>query len=182
MLDTIWEEARRQLRARLVAKDFDTWIAPLRATAWEAGELTLEVPSAFGLEWIRNHYWDALGRALEVATGAPARLKLVVNRALEAQPPARRTVLRAEARPARTLAADSRYTFDTFVVGASNQVAFEAARAVVEQPGARFNPLFLYGGTGLGKTHLLTATAHAVTRARPPASVAYLTAETSSTR
>src|SRR4030095_8530249 len=95
MLDAIWEEVRRQLRACLVAKDFDTWIASLRASAWEGEELTLEVPSTCALEWIRSRYWDALNRAVEVATGGPARLKLVVNRALEPQPPARPTVLRA---------------------------------------------------------------------------------------
>jgi chromosomal replication initiator protein len=177
MLDAIWEEVRGQLRARLLAKDFDTWIAPLRATAWEAGELTVEVPSAFGLEWIRSHYADAFGRALSASAGRPANLKLVVNRALEAQPGARCPALRAEPRPPRDSDPDSRCTFETFVVGRSNQVAFEAARAVVGQPGARWNPLFIYGGTGLGKTHLLTATANEVARQRRPTSVAYLTAE-----
>ena len=72
---------------------------------------------------------------------------------------------------------ESRCTFATFVVGKSNQVAFEAARSVVERPGLRFNPLFVYGSTGLGKTHLLTATASAVAELRSVASVAYLTAE-----
>src|SRR5262245_32486762 len=177
MLDAIWEAVRGQLRGSLLAKDFDTWIAPLRATSWEAGELTVEVPSAFGLEWIRSHYSDALGRALDAAAGSPAHLKLVVNRALEARPTTRRPALRVEVRAARSIEPDSRCTFETFVVGKSNRVAFEAARAVVGQPGARWNPLFIYGGTGLGKTHLLTATANAVARQRRPTSVAYLTAE-----
>ena len=74
MLEAIWEEVRRQLRAGLLAKDFDTWIAPLRAMAWEADELTLEVPSAFGFEWIRSHHWEALTGALDVSAGRPARL------------------------------------------------------------------------------------------------------------
>lgn len=177
MRDAIWREARQQVRACLGAKDYDTWIAPLRAIAWEAGELTVEVPSAFGLEWVRDHYRDALCRALETAAGQPVRLKLVVNRDLGAPAPERRTVLRAEARPEKTTTPAVRCSFGTFVVGTSNRVAFEAARSVVESPGARFNPLFIYGGTGLGKTHLLTATAHAVTQRRALVSVAYLTAE-----
>ncbi len=177
MLDAIWGEVRRQLRGCLVAKDFDTWIAPLRAMAWEAGELTVEVPSAFGLEWVRDHYWDAIGQALESAAGEPARLKLVVNRALEAPAPGRRPPHRAEVRQARQITTDGRCTFETFVVGMSNRVAFEAARALVASIGARSNPLFIFGGTGLGKTHLLTATAHAVTQRRSPGNVAYLTAE-----
>ena len=93
------------------------------------------------------------------------------------QPAGRRPPLRAGARPAQNIETDPRCTFATFVVGKSNQVAFEAARAVVGQPGARWNPLFVYGGTGLGKTHLLTATANAVARERWPGSVAFLTAE-----
>src|SRR5262249_18754731 len=166
MLDAIWGEVRRQLRGCLVAKDFDTWIAPLRATDWEAGELTVEVPSIFGLDWIREHYHEALTRALATAAGKPASLRLVVNRALEARPPARRSLVRAPARPIKQRVPESRSTFETFVVGKSNQVAFEAARSVVERPGLRFNPLFVYGGTGLGKTHLLTATASAVAELR----------------
>jgi chromosomal replication initiator protein len=177
MLDAIWGEVRRQLRGCLVAKDFDTWIAPLRATEWEAGELTVEVPSIFGLDWIREHYHEALTRAIETVAGKPASVRLVVNRALEAHPPARRSLLRAETRPVKHRVPESRCTLETFVVGKSNQVAFEAARSVVERPGLRFNPLFVYGGTGLGKTHLLTATASAVAELRSLANVAYLTAE-----
>lgn len=177
MLDAVWGEVRRQLRACLLAKDFDTWIAPLRATAWEAGELTVEVPSSFSLDWIRGHYHEALTRSLETAAGSPAGLKLVVNRDLEVRPPSRRPPLAAEKRPVKERVVESRCTFATFVVGKSNQVAFEAARSVVERPGLRFNPLFVYGSTGLGKTHLLTATASAVAELRSVASVAYLTAE-----
>src|SRR5262245_29984006 len=125
MLDAIWGEARQQLRGCLVAKDFDTWIAPLRATAYEAGQLTLEVPSAFGLDRIHRHYQQALTLALEAAAGRPVKLKLVVNRALDAGPPARRPVLRAESRAGRNGGMEARCTFETFVVGRSNQVAFE---------------------------------------------------------
>jgi chromosomal replication initiator protein len=150
----------------------------VRAIAWQDDELTIEVPSAFGLEWIRSHYADAFARALDTAAGRPGRLKLVVNRALEAQPAVRRAALRAGGRPARHIRTDPHCTFATFVVGKSNRVAFEAARAVVGQPGVRWNPLFIYGGTGLGKTHLLTATANAVADEHRPGSVAFLTAET----
>src|SRR5262245_14669419 len=86
MLDAIWEEVRGQLRAGLLAKDFDTWIAPVRAIAWQNDELTIEVPSTFGLDWIRAHYIETFGAALDAAAGRPARLKFVVNRALEAAP------------------------------------------------------------------------------------------------
>ena len=178
MLDAVWGEVRRQLRACLFAKDFDTWIAPLRATCLEEGELTIEVPSAFGLEWLREHHLNALEQAVEGAAGPGTRLKLVVNRTLEAEAPARRPARRAEAPPLPTIALPTpRCTFESFVVGRSNEVAWRGARAVVDEPGSRFNPLFIYGGTGLGKTHLLLAVAHAMHQQRTLAGVACLPAE-----
>lgn len=177
MRDAIWEEVQRRLRGSLLAKDYDTWIAPLRATGWEAQTLTLEVPSLFELDWIRANHWEALTAALHAAAGGPAQLRLSVNRQLEARPPERRTTRRIEAKASQKSAPASRCTFDTFVVGQTNRVAYEAARSVVGQPGLRFNPLFVYGGTGLGKTHLLTATASAIGEARSKSAVAYVTAE-----
>src|SRR5262249_23543585 len=122
MLDAVWGEVRRQLRACLLAKDYDTWIAPLRATSFETGELTMEVPSAFGLEWIREHYLDVLTQAIEGTAGQGTRLKLVVNRTLEAEAPARRPVRRAESAPLDTVGLPTpRCTFESFVVGRSNE-------------------------------------------------------------
>jgi chromosomal replication initiator protein len=173
MLDTIWLEARRRLRGDLPEKDFETWIEPLRATRWSAGELTVETPSAFFRDWVRRNFLPALEGAAAEASGTPTTVTLVVNRALDV--PARRAA--APRRAAAAVAAPVRYTFDNFVVGASNQVAYGAARAVVAQPGARFNPLFLYGGVGLGKTHLLSAVAHAIATERRGGTVGYLSAE-----
>src|SRR5262245_17297012 len=181
MHDAIWEEARRRLRSALPAKDYDIWIAPLRAKNWVDGELTVEVPSTFGLDWVRSRLQDVVTKAVEEAAGTAARLKLLVNRALEVPTPPRRTVRRAGTEAKRPApppsAAASRSTFDSFVVGDSNRVAYEAARAIVSAPGQRYNPLFVYGGTGLGKTHLLTATFEAVKDPGSTPRVLYLTAE-----
>ncbi len=153
MLDTIWLEARRWLRSELAEKDYDTWITPLRATDWAAGVLTLEAPSGFLRDWLRRHFLGALEQAVAHASRAPATVVLRVNRRLDV-PVAMPHVVAVEARAPEP---PGRFTFDSFVVGASNQVAFAAAQAVVHQPGIRFNPLFFYGGVGLGKTHLLCA-------------------------
>jgi chromosomal replication initiator protein len=182
MHDAIWDKARRRLCAELPAKDYDTWIAPLRATIGTNGEFTVEAPSTFGLDWVRAHHLEGVTRAVEEAAGEPVRLKLVVNRSLEVPTPERRTVRRAElaAKPAKAERAGpvSRCTFDSFVVGETNHVAYEAARAIVSEPGLRYNPLFVYGGTGLGKTHLLTATAEAVAQGNGATpGVLYVTAE-----
>src|SRR5438552_7480455 len=180
MVDTIWREARRLLGAELSAKDFEAWVEPLRATGWSDGVLTLEVPSAFFRDWLRRHFLGRLERAVARSSGRQASVLRHVNRALDVPSPRLRAVrtgapaVRPRSAPAAPPARD---TFETFVVGASNQVAFAAARAVVGQPGARFNPLFIYGGCGLGKTHLLSAVAHAMNGERRSAAVVFLSAE-----
>ena len=177
MPDIIWVEARRRLRGELLDKDYDTWIAPLRAARWSADTLALEAPSGFARDWLRQHFLPALERAVSEASGAPATVLLLVNRELSI--PARAGALPGHRAAYATNGngAPSRYTFDNFVVGESNRVAYGAARAVVAQPGARFNPLFLCGGCGLGKTHLLSAVATGLAHARPLGTVVCLTAE-----
>lgn len=178
MVDAVWVEVRRQLRASLRAKDYETWIAPLRPAAFDAGELTIEAPSDFALDWVRSNHLEALQDAVDTAAEMPTRLRLVVNRTLSepSAPRERHGTIRVAQRPV-TPPTTGR-TFDNFVVGRSNQVAHAAACAVVEKPGARFNPLFLYGGVGLGKTHLLTAVAHALGERHGTHTVACVSAET----
>ena len=161
MVETIWLKAQHRLRAELAEKDYETWGLPLRAAHWADGELTVEAPSNFYREWLRRHFLTSLENAVSEAAGCRASVSVVVNRALDmtSRLPARAAQSKSDESAAPT-PINARYTFDNFVVGASNQVAHGAARAVVEQPGARFNPLFLYGGVGLGKTHLLSAIAH----------------------
>jgi len=174
MLDTIWREARRRIRGELPEKDYETWIEPLRAASWEAGALTLETPSGFFRDWLRRHFLPTLEGAVSSASGEDASIVLVVNRAIDV--PAHGPIqVRRGPLPASP-PAQSQYTFDKFVVGASNQVAYGAALAVVDQPGARFNPFLVYGGPGLGKTHLTRAIGRAlVERQRGP--VACISAE-----
>ena len=178
MVDTIWREARRLLGAELSAKDFEAWVQPLRATAWSDGVLTVEVPSAFFRDWLKQHLVPRLERAVGHASGGRASVLLHVNRALDV--PARRAVPVREAplppKPTATTGR-GRYTFETFVVGDSNRVAVGAARAVVAAPGMQYNPLFIHGGCGLGKTHLITAVAEAMTQERRPGKVVFLPAE-----
>src|SRR5438045_164209 len=122
MPHTIWLEARRWLRDELHDKDYETWIEPLRPGAWSAGVLTLEVPSPFAREWLKQHFMPSLEAAVAAASGAAASVTLVVNRTLDV--PAGRASLpprRAE-RPAIVPGSPpARYTFDNFVVGSSNR-------------------------------------------------------------
>jgi len=178
MVDTIWLEAQRQLRGALAGREYEFWVAPIRGVRWEADELTLEVPSQFARDWIAREYLALIERAVGLASGRDARVRLVVNRQLEASP-----LERPETQRVRPTAVDvpvesgGRFTFDTFVVGSTNEVAFRAAQAIVEQPGQLYNPLFIHGSFGLGKTHLLSAIGHAIGHGRRKAGVACVTAE-----
>src|SRR5689334_9778850 len=121
MVDTIWSEAQRQLRGALAGNDYEFWIAPLRAVVWESDELTLEVASPFARDWIGREYLALLERAVGLASGRDAHVRLVVNRQLRDAVPVRQTVQRVGAKPVVVATPRSgRYTFETFVVGESN--------------------------------------------------------------
>ena len=176
MPHTIWLEARRRLREELLEKDYETWIEPLHAVRCADGVLTLEVPSGFARDWLKQHHLATVERILSEVRDRATSVALVVNRALDIPPRATALPPRRVERPA-TASPPARYTFDNFVVGASNRLAYGAARAVVAQPGLRYNPLFLYGSCGLGKTHLLNAVGNALAVERPLGTVACLSAE-----
>jgi len=175
MPHTIWLEAQRRLRGELLDKDYETWIGPLRALRCVDGVLTLEVPSAFARDWLKQHHLAAIERVTSEASGRATAVTLVVNRALDV--PADATALPPRRAERAAASPPARYTFDNFVVGASNRLAYGAARAVVAQPGLRYNPLFLHGSCGVGKTHLLNAVANALAVERPLGTVACLSAE-----
>lgn len=173
----IWTEAQRQLRGALSGKDFEFWIAPLRPTGQGDDELTLEVASQFARDWIEREYLALIERAVGLAGGRERRVRLVVNRQLAPLMPERQAPQRLAVAGDGTIEVAARFTFDTFVVGASNAVAFRAACAIVEAPGQRYNPLFIHGAFGLGKTHLLSAIGHAIRTGRRGGGVAHVTAE-----
>src|SRR5262245_53108220 len=175
MRDTIWRAAQERLRGELPEKDYETWIAPLRAAGWSDRTLTLETPSGFFRDWLKTRFLGTPEDAATEASGAPDSVALIVHPALDV--PARAPA-RSEARARKPAEPPpSRYDFDSFVVGASNRVAYEAAAAIVTEPSAGFSPLLVYGGVGLGKTHLLSAVAHALSADQQRRAVAWLSAE-----
>jgi len=158
------------------------WIEPLSFRGWTQEGIVVAAPSDFVATWVQNHYRDLLADAVAEVTGRRGPIRLCVDPALAADvepapspppPPA----------PTRTVPATAgaglcpRYRFDTFVCGASNELAYSAARAVAADPGTRFNPVFFYGDAGLGKTHLLHAIAHELTAQDPSRTVVLASAE-----
>jgi chromosomal replication initiator protein len=176
----IWTEALRGLQPRLGSQTFDMWLRPIQLQSIEGDLLRLSAPNRFLKEWFETHYLQAVLDELLSLTKREFRVEIdvvaepvpeVVMATGPVPPPAETELVT----PPEGLS--PRYRFGSFIKGASNEVAASAAMAVAEEPGQRFNPLFIYGGVGLGKTHLLHAVGHALHERRPTARVVYLNAE-----
>jgi chromosomal replication initiator protein len=170
------EEARRELPEATVR----TWLEPAVPLALEDGRLVLGAPDQFAAEWNDTKHAPLLARAAERVFGHPTP---VVFRVLEdrQQRPQMDFFVAPKPSPVTapsiTMPLNERYTFESFVVGKSNELAAAAAHAVAEAPGRTYNPLFIYGATGLGKTHLMQAIAHAVLKRNPETRLLYVGAE-----
>ncbi len=163
--EKIWSSAQEHLRSKLSADTYNMWFASLRASAIDPSHVTLEAANEFCEVWLKDNYLSLLQDALAVAAGRQLQVKFkspagaVPMAAAPAAAPAKvKTPAAVHERPANgETHFNPKNTFDTFVVGNNNNFAYAAAMAVAEAPGKSYNPLFLYGGVGLGKTHLLHA-------------------------
>src|SRR2546430_3930427 len=154
----------------------DTWFHPCHLVAVEGDHLRIGAPNKLHRDWVFQHHWDVLQTAAREALGGQPRLSLVVGEENPSPTPAPPPPSPAP-RGGRVEGLNPRYTFDSFVVGSSNQFAQAASQAVGELPSRAYNPLFIYGGVGLGKTHLLHAIGHQVLRRFPQMAVQYLSSE-----
>ena len=168
-------EIRESLKERLGLHNFETWIKPLRLSAVTDDEATIEVPSTLFRDWLKDNYLEAIETEFSHRYDRPMSVALSVNpeRPAEAESPV--PARKAPETEASTLI--PRYTFENFVVGASNQFAHAACLAVADKPADHYNPLFIYGGVGLGKTHLVNAVGHRLLRRNPGQKVVYITFE-----
>ena len=183
--DKIWSTAQEHLRSMLSADTYNLWFAPLRAGSQENNSITLEVANDFCEVWLKDNYMGLLQDVLTLAAGRQLQVKFKVG-SIHASPaaahPAQAAAKTAKAPPERASASQDlsfnpKNTFDTFVVGNNNNFAYAAAQAVAQAPGKSYNPLFVYGGVGLGKTHLLHAIGHHVVGHKKGARVAYVSSE-----
>jgi len=174
-----WADIRTQLRAEFGERTFLSWLDPLQLAGFEEGEIVLALPTHFTCEWVRNNFLERL-RGLWTAALPQARgVRLIVRAARAATSPVRIAPAQPETLPppADSSGLEPRLRFDGFIVGKSNEVAYGSARALAEGGPVNFNPLFLHGGTGLGKTHLMHAIGWETLKRRPQARVAYMSAE-----
>jgi chromosomal replication initiator protein len=191
----IWSEALHELEPRLDKQTFDMWLRPIRLASVDGDLLHLRAPNRFLKEWFETHYLD---RVLDELTSRHEKSFRVAIEVVEdlAEPESaangRGGESDADRRPAHTPPDDARanhrvnglpaglhprYRFETFIKGGCNELAASAAMAAADEPGTRFNPLFIYGGVGLGKTHLLHGVGHEMYRKNPDLRIVVLSAE-----
>jgi chromosomal replication initiator protein len=179
---SLWETAKNELRNALPRADFETWISSLQPVAIQDGKvLVLEAPSVLTEAWVNSNYAEMLRRQLTLVAGRNMDYRLTASvEASREVAPAPAPVARASRQPAASPAPaiKATNTFENFIVGPENEMAHGASLAVAKEPGHYYNPLFIHGPTGLGKTHLMHAIAHSVYAANPQARIAYISSET----
>lgn len=178
-LDSIWEDILTQIRPDISQQAFDTWLKPTSLLSVKKQEIQVAVPNQFFGEWIREHYHQKMKEALEKEfSQEDISIQFLVQDAgtqssmVEKEPPPDNS-----SKEKGKGGLNPRYNFDSFVVGSSNQFAHAASLKVSERPGITYNPLFLYGGVGLGKTHLLSAIGNYLFSKDPHCRIAYLSTE-----
>jgi chromosomal replication initiator protein len=192
--ESLWSEVAGRLRGALNDTTYGTWFGETHGLELDGDRFILAVPNDFTRDWIEGHFLGLIGAAirdvtgqerpveLRVAEGAapdePALLELDLDSEADVAAPAAIARIQPQQNRPESGGFNTKYTFDSFVIGSSNRFAHAAALAVAEAPAQAYNPLFIYGGTGLGKTHLLQAVAQYVSEHSSELSVRYVTSET----
>ena len=187
-VNKLWQDTLSQLESNLNPQHFNTWIKPLKLVKLEKDLIILEVPNRFILDWIKDNYANLIKKILTELSAVSYKLQIKVSGTAEqsrlvAQPteeketPIPQETLLNNNNHANGINLNRKYTFDEFVSGSSNQFACAAALAVANNPATTYNPLFIYGGVGLGKTHLVNAIGNLVLKKSPGTRVCYYTSE-----
>lgn len=180
-LQEIWTRVLEHCKGKMTEVAFDTWIKPLKLADFEDGVFIIEADAEFSRTLVENKFSKTLEEAFESATGFKTDFKITVKKDNHEESQANHEdslVKTSDELPAayrKKIVSD--YTFDTFVVGSSNKFAYAAAQSVAKNPGKTYNPLFIYGNSGLGKTHLLNAICCEIKEKNPDAEIIYTSGE-----
>lgn len=192
----LWQSALGEIELTLSKANFTTWFKNTFISSYEGGKIVIAVPNTFTKAWLEKKYHDAIFRALRNTTNQPVRevgyrvevknTTILPQMEQIAQPEMNEAAATAAVNeavaaplsgPMNDFGLNPRYTFQTFIVGKSNELAHAACMAVAVKPGEVYNPLFIYGGAGMGKTHLLQAIGHHIAATRSEARIRYVTSE-----
>jgi len=185
-VDAFWKKSVDIIKEKVTKQNFDTWISPVRINALEASGVELSVPNRFFRDWLAEHFMDVIKDSVSSVSGVPMSIRFVIDKTpVQGRPPVSESVQTVRLKNSEPSDLANRvhpslnmnYNFERFVVGPSNQFAHAAAVAVAEAPAKNYNPLFIYGGVGLGKTHLLNAIGLHTFKIDPSANVLYVSAE-----
>ena len=183
----IWEKTLRHIRKHVTAENYSTYFRPLTYEGIENNVCRISVDDDFFGDWIRDHYSELLATSIESVTGSKTSINITTKKRQPSRPtrqktsnPIRRAIKRTNKKTvvnAPTFQSNPNYCFDNFIIGPSNELAHAAFMASANQPGLNYNPLFVYGSTGLGKTHLLFALGKSIQEENPDARIVYVSAE-----
>jgi chromosomal replication initiator protein len=179
-MEQVWEQVLAAVAGKVGKTTTETWLKPIRPIALRQDTLHLEVPSSLFRDWLLGNLMGPLREALETNLGYPAQIIIHIANKPQGElfsTGAPEPEKQDQTRSLRKNGLVHNYTFSTFVVGAANQFAHAAARAVADHPGKHYNPLFIYGGVGLGKTHLINAIGHETMVKQGRGSIFYLSSE-----
>ncbi|MEB1808249.1 MAG: chromosomal replication initiator protein DnaA [Bacillaceae bacterium] len=183
-INDLWDRALAAMEVKVSKPSFETWLKATKANSIESDTIIITAPNEFARDWLENRYSSIISETLEDITGSNLSVKFIIPKnqleddflieqevkKLPKEPlPANGDIPKSMLNP--------KYTFDTFVIGSGNRFAHAASLAVAEAPAKAYNPLFIYGGVGLGKTHLMHAIGHYVIDHNPNAKVVYLSSE-----
>jgi chromosomal replication initiator protein len=182
-IEELWQKALTSIETKLSKPSFETWLKSTKALSYRDSNLVIGAPNEFARDWLENRYSKLIRSTLHEITGMELKVRFIIPHQNDQDD---EMFYKKDPAPGRFLSSpeditpsmlNSKYTFDTFVIGAGNRFAHAASLAVAEAPAKAYNPLFIYGGVGLGKTHLMHAIGHYVLEHNPAAKVLYLSSE-----
>ncbi len=178
-LEEIWNNSLSKIEEKIGNSIVDLWFRPIKLSQVKEQLVTIEIPNRFFKDWIEDNYPDLIAESIGGLLGHPVTVRFKLAEKID--PDLKKMDMRMENRrqklASRGIYLNPKYTFKSFVTGPSNEFAYAAAERVAEAPGKVYNPLFIYGGVGLGKTHLMTAIGNAVIDKRSDITVIYVSAE-----
>lgn len=182
----VWDKITKIIQEKISKQNFDTWINPIKESALEEDRIVLNVPNRFFRDWLQENYLHLIKESILIETGKKYDVEFIIDITNHT---VKTNLQKKDVLPVDSIEKNKKihprvhstinlnYSFERFVVGSSNQFAHAAAFAVAEQPAKNYNPLFIYGGVGLGKTHLINAIGLKTTQLYPNMNVVYVSAE-----